>query len=378
MTRHPGTVERHQLLAHALDRLLGQVADVHVERAALGNLVDAVAAGDPPQVDRRAVVEARALLRERQQLEPVEDVHGPLDRVHAEPRGGPVRTAPLDVDAHVEHALGLDADVQVGRLAAHDEVADEPALDRRLGAADLLRLVVLLVRARRAGARGTGSGSGEGGEVRHHAEHRGGRALHVVGAAPPEELAVHVRDELLLLARHDVEVGVQDHRDGSFADRRVEDREAVEIERPARGSRGLRASPARSRCRSGCPRGTSCRRRSAAARPGARRLERSGAGRRRGGRRAVGDGVSRWEGPYRFGARRARGRTVPTLRVARVHRSDAARRHDGREQGWDPASERRGDDEATGMGATDHRVRSAAIAGPALLGAGLSSTYLAS
>ena len=48
---------------------------------------------------------------------------GLQDRVVAEPRRRAVRGQAADLDAQRQHALGLDADVQVGRLAGDREVA---------------------------------------------------------------------------------------------------------------------------------------------------------------------------------------------------------------------------------------------------------------
>ena len=105
----------------------GQVADVDVHPAAVRDLVEGVAADDPREVDRRAVEEVRGLAAERQRLDPAEDVVRLEDRVVAEPRRRAVCGEAADLDADREHALGLDADVQVGRLAGDREVgAAEP------------------------------------------------------------------------------------------------------------------------------------------------------------------------------------------------------------------------------------------------------------
>ena len=52
--------------------------------------------------------------------------------------------AAVDEDPHRQHALGLDPDVQIGRLAGDREVAAESAGDERVGGA-LVKLLGLLV-----------------------------------------------------------------------------------------------------------------------------------------------------------------------------------------------------------------------------------------
>ena len=101
-----------------------------------GTLFERVAADDPAEVDRRPVEQLGRLARERQRL----DLRG-RRRSPSAPRCRPshgvepcaARAAHLD--AHREHALGLDADVQVGRLAGDREVADVALLDEVVGAA---------------------------------------------------------------------------------------------------------------------------------------------------------------------------------------------------------------------------------------------------
>ena len=50
------------------------------------------------------------------------------------------------------------------------------------------------------------------GEVAQRAHHRREPALHVVGAAPVQAVALDARRELLRLAGHDVQVAVEDQR----------------------------------------------------------------------------------------------------------------------------------------------------------------------
>ena len=105
--------------------LVGQVADVDDHGALVRDLVQRVPAVDPAEVDRRPVEQLGGLARERQGLDSAEHIDGLQHRVVAEPRGRAVGGAAADDDPAGEHALGLDADVQLGRLAGDREVADE-------------------------------------------------------------------------------------------------------------------------------------------------------------------------------------------------------------------------------------------------------------
>ena len=133
--------------------LAGQVADVDVHPAAVGDLVEGVAAVDPREVDRRAVEEVRGLAAERQRLDAAEDVVRLEDRVVAEPRRRAVRGDAADLDRDREHALGLDADVQLGRLAGDREVGACRAPRARAGRSSGPRRPRTPRRARRRSAR---------------------------------------------------------------------------------------------------------------------------------------------------------------------------------------------------------------------------------
>ena len=127
----------------------------------------------------------------------------------------PCAARPCDLDAAREHALGLDADVQVGRLAGDREVAAEAALARVVGRARVDVLGLLVGRAQEAHAHAVLLG-----EVAQRAHHRRQAALHVVGAAADQPVALDARRELLRVARHDVEVAVEDERRAAAARRR--------------------------------------------------------------------------------------------------------------------------------------------------------------
>ena len=103
--------------------LAGQVADVDVDHARVGHLVEGVAAEDAAEVDRGAVEQVGALAREGQRLDRAEGVERLQDRVVAEPRRRAVGGRAAHLEPHREHALRLHADVQVGRLAGDREVA---------------------------------------------------------------------------------------------------------------------------------------------------------------------------------------------------------------------------------------------------------------
>jgi len=124
-----------------------------------------------------------------------------------------------------EHALGLDADVKVGRLAGDREVADEPAADEVVARAALDVLGLLVGHAHEADPYLFLVG-----QVAHRAHHRGERALHVVGAAADQAVALDARDELLRAPRDDVEVAVEDERRaGLRTHRRAERVEVAEL-----------------------------------------------------------------------------------------------------------------------------------------------------
>ena len=95
-------------------------------------------------------------LRERQRLDRAEDVDRLQHGVVALPRRRAVRRLAADLDPQRQHALGLDADVQVGRLPGDREIARVALFDQVVGA-PLGRRVGLLVGRRRRSARARGS-----------------------------------------------------------------------------------------------------------------------------------------------------------------------------------------------------------------------------
>ena len=113
------------------------------------------------------------------------------NRVVAEPRGGAVGGDAADLQPQRQHPLGLDPDVQIGRLAGDREVAEEAAVDQMIAAAlgFLLGLLVAddpqphphpLLIAHRGGGQ----------------QHRRQRPLHVIGATPIEPVPLDPRLEL--------------------------------------------------------------------------------------------------------------------------------------------------------------------------------------
>ena len=116
-----------------------------------------------------------------------------------------MRSAAPHLDPHHEHALRLNADVEVGRLPRDREVAAPALRDRPVGAAvvDLLGFLV-------------GDDHQPHGhpvltlQVLQRAHHRGQAALHVVGAAPDQAVPLDPRLELLGTPGHDIEMTVED------------------------------------------------------------------------------------------------------------------------------------------------------------------------
>ncbi len=99
------------------------------------------------------------------------------------------------------------AHVEVGRLAGDGEVRLEAGGDELVGRAVLDLLGLLVGHAHEAHAHPILVA-----QVVQRAHHRGQAALHVVGAAALEPVALHARHELLRPCRHDVVVAVEDQR----------------------------------------------------------------------------------------------------------------------------------------------------------------------
>jgi hypothetical protein len=217
--------DRPDLLEDVTRVLVGQVADVDDHGALVRDLVQRVPAVDPAEVDRWAVEQLGGLARERQGLDSAEHVDGLQHRVVAQPWRRAVGGAAADDDPAGEHALGLDADVQAGRLAGDREVADEALTHHLVRGAHVEVLGLLVRRAQEAHAHAR-----TGADVVQRAHHGRQRALHVVGAAPDQAVALEAGLELLRMAGHDVEVAVEDDR-GRVArpDRGRQDRQTVEV-----------------------------------------------------------------------------------------------------------------------------------------------------
>ena len=170
----------------------------------------------PPSILPRLMLgrskKSLTLAGERHGLDAAEDVVGLEHGVVAEPRGRSVRGGAADGEAEREHALGLHADVKVGRLAGDREVAAVAALDQNVGAADAHRLGLFVGDAEEADLHPFLVA-----QIAQRAHHRGERGLHVVGAATDQVVALDARLELAGLAGDDVDVAVEDeHRAGAL------------------------------------------------------------------------------------------------------------------------------------------------------------------
>ena len=103
--------------------------------------------------------------------------------------------------------------------------AAQPLLDERVGAAVLDVLGLLVGHADEPDAHGV-----VGRDVVDGAHHRREAALHVVGAAADEPVALDARRELRVVRRHDVDVPVEDDaRARGRADLGEHDRQAAEL-----------------------------------------------------------------------------------------------------------------------------------------------------
>jgi len=177
----------------------------------------------PTEVDRGLVEQLGSLAREWQRLDLAVHVDRLEDGVVAHPRRRAVCGGAVHLDAQGEHALGLDADAQVGRLAGDREVA-HVALRHNVVRAAVEWLIRLLV----GYADEVDPDGGLGGELPDGAHHRREAALHVVGAAADQAVAVDARLELAGPPGHDVDVAVEDdRRTVRGADRGGEDRQAA-------------------------------------------------------------------------------------------------------------------------------------------------------
>ena len=120
----------------------------------------------------------------------------------------------MHLDAHGQHTLGLDSDAQIRRLPGDREIATQALLDHGVGGAQVQLLGFLVRDADQPYAHPLLAL-----QVLERAHHRRQSALHVVGAAPDQVVALHLGLELLWTPGHDVEMAVQDHAGGAVAGR---------------------------------------------------------------------------------------------------------------------------------------------------------------
>src|SRR3712207_5112413 len=200
-------VYRADLADYLLRGLVGQVADIQVVGAAVGDAVYDIPADDARQVYARVGEELIPVFGEGQLDYPAVMIVGQEDRVLAEPGGRDVGALAPERDPEVEHALGLGADVEVCGLAGDQEVAYVAVLDEDLRPRRR-PVLLLLVWHYEELYRGVAP---SGIKVRDGVHHRRQGALHVVYAAPIELAVLLVGLELPLLAGHDVRVPVQQY-----------------------------------------------------------------------------------------------------------------------------------------------------------------------
>ena len=118
----------------------------------------------------------------------------------------------MDLDPHRQHALGLDSDVQVGRLAGDREVAAEAAPHDCVAGAYVQLLGLFVGNADQPDADAVLTL-----EVLERAHHPREPALHVIRTAAEQPVALHTRLELLRPPRNDIEVPVEDHAGPTLA-----------------------------------------------------------------------------------------------------------------------------------------------------------------
>ena len=184
--------------------------------------------------------------------------------------------AAAHLEPHDEGALGLDADLQVGRLAADRELAQVAGVGQaggRLRVRSTRRRTPRRARSGASRARPRGA-PGVGGQIGQCGQHRRERALHVVGAAavqaavlaPGRELGAGRRGRRRRASSGSACAGRR---------RRPPRSQAGRSPRSRRGrSPGPGASPAGTRPRPGSPPRWRCRTRSGS-RPGQDRRHRS-------------------------------------------------------------------------------------------------------
>jgi hypothetical protein len=141
-----------------------------------------------------------------------------------------VRGAALDLHPQDEHALGLDTDVEVGRLAADDELAEVAVVGEVCRRLPLARLDLgLLVGDDEQLRLDAGDGVAARGQVAERGQHRRERPLHVVRTAAVQPAVDLPRRELLAAPRHHVDVGVPDDRRRALPHRGDERGQAVHL-----------------------------------------------------------------------------------------------------------------------------------------------------
>src|SRR5215210_488365 len=195
-------------LPHDLLRVLvREEAEVEVVRAAVWYAVEYVASDDAREVHARVGEKVAPLFREGQVEDPAVVLVREESGVLAQPGLGTVGALTTQRHPDVEHTLRLGADMEVCRLAGDQEVSDVAVGDQDLSAR-LRTVLALLIGDDEELDRGFAA---KGLQVFDGVHHRGEGALHVVDAATVELVLLLARLELRFVARHHVDVAVQEY-----------------------------------------------------------------------------------------------------------------------------------------------------------------------
>src|SRR5215211_2249289 len=200
-------VHRAYLTNDLFGVLVGEEADVEVVRTAVRHAVEHVAPDDTGEVHARVRKELGPFRGERQVGDLAVVLVGEERGVLAQPGLRAVGALTPQRHTDVEHTLGLGADMEVRRLARDQEVPDVAVGDQDLSAR-FRTVLTLFIGDDEELDRGFGP---ELLQVLDGVHHGGEGAFHVVDATTVELITLLARLELRLLARHHVDVAVQEY-----------------------------------------------------------------------------------------------------------------------------------------------------------------------